>query len=134
MPVNLPTELQDAEYVSLATFRKSGKEVPTAVWAAPLNDHLYIFSEAKAGKVKRLRNSPRAKLATCGATGKITGNWHDAEGYIVDDETEIAEAYKALRKKYGWKMFLTDTMSKISGRYHKRAMLKVRMASDSSKT
>ena len=58
-------KLADEKYVSLATFRRSGDKVATPVWVAPDGDDLFVFSEAKAGKVKRLRNSPRAELAAC---------------------------------------------------------------------
>ncbi|MFP6629399.1 MAG: pyridoxamine 5'-phosphate oxidase family protein, partial [Myxococcota bacterium] len=51
--------LGDAPYVSLATFRRDGREVRTPVWVARDGEHLYIFSEAKAGKVKRIRATKR---------------------------------------------------------------------------
>ena len=54
--------LDDARYVNLATFRRTGARVATPVWAAAAGDKLYIFTEGDAGKVKRLRNSPRAQV------------------------------------------------------------------------
>lgn len=117
--------LINAEYLDLSTFRKSGVEVSTPVWAAFLDDSFYIFTEADSGKVKRLRNSPRARLATCTADGKVTGARFDAEAYIVEDSQEISRAYRALHEKYGWKMKLTDTLSKLARKYDKRAILKV---------
>ena len=56
-------ELGQAKYVNLGTWRKSGVCVNTPVWGAPLNGAMYAFSELKAGKVKRLRNSARSRLA-----------------------------------------------------------------------
>lgn len=46
-------------YVSLATFRRDGRAVPTPVWVAEHAGRLYVFTEGTAGKVKRLRNDPR---------------------------------------------------------------------------
>jgi uncharacterized protein len=118
-------ELSQAEYVSLATFRKNGKEVATPIWAAEENGVFYMFSEAKAGKVKRLKNSPRARMATCTVKGQVTGDWYDAKATIVSSEEEIQTAYRALRRKYGWKMFLVDIGSKLAGKYQKRALLRI---------
>lgn len=118
-------ELKQAEYLNLATYRKSGKQVDTPVWAAEAQGVFYIFSAGNAGKVKRLNNSPKAKLAPCTAKGKLTGDWYDAEGRILTDYREIETAYAALRQKYGWKLRLFDFFSKLSGKYYKRALLAV---------
>lgn len=123
----IPEVIAKAEYISLATFRRNGKAVPTPVWAAESEGALYIFSESKAGKVKRLRNSPRAQVAICSMRGELQGEWHDAQAFIVDSSQEVERAYQALRKKYGWKMKLTDLGARIAGRYHKRAILRVEM-------
>lgn len=123
----IPGDIASAEYISLATFRKNGKAVPTPVWAAECDGSLYVFSEGKAGKVKRLRNSPRAQVAICSMRGDLLGEWHDAEGYIVEYSEEIQRAYMALRKKYGWKMMLTDLGARLTGRYNKRAILRIEM-------
>ena len=50
-------------YVALATFRRSGAEVRTPVWFAAVDDRLYVFTAGDSGKVKRLRHSPRARVA-----------------------------------------------------------------------
>lgn len=121
--------LKEAEYLSLSTFRRSGKNVPTAVWAAFAEGAFYVFSESTAGKVKRLNNSPRATLATCTVKGEITGPKLEAKGYIVTDLREIDTAYSALRRKYGWKMALLDFVSRLSGKYYKRAILRIEVDS-----
>ena len=95
-------------YVSLATFRKNGREVHTPVWFAELNDKYYCFSAGRAGKVKRINNNGRARLAACTLRGDVHGEWIDATARVVDDAALIAEVYAALRRKYGWQMVLTD--------------------------
>lgn len=122
-----PTRVQDAQYISLATFRKNGKEVPTPVWAALSDGALYVFSESKAGKVKRLKNSSKAKIAPCTAHGKITGEWQETQATITSDKAEIERAYGALKAKYGWKLSLLNLFSRIAGKYHKRAMIRVEL-------
>ena len=116
-----------APYVSLATFRKNGAKVATPVWCAGDGDSLYVFSEAKAGKVKRLRNSNQAELAVCTVSGKLQGEWHPARAELVDDPLEVERALKALRQKYGWQMWLADTGARITGRFDARAYIRVQL-------
>lgn len=125
MPI--PDHVLSAEFVNLATFRKNGDAVPTPIWAAAVDGKLYAFSESKAGKVKRLRNSSRAQLVPCTRTGQLLGIWQDASAFIVDDPSEIESAKRALEAKYGWKMAITDVASKLAGRYTKRAILRIEM-------
>ena len=122
--------IQQARYVSLVTFRKSGTEVATPVWAAYENGAYYIFSAGSAGKVKRLRNSDQAKLAKCDLRGNLLGEWHEARAWILEDDEQIALALKALRDKYGFTMWITDLGAKLTGRFKKRAYLGVVLAED----
>lgn len=126
-----PFAALDAEsYVSLATFRRDGREVRTPVWFARRGARLYVFSEGDAGKVKRLRSGPRARLAACGVTGRVHGDWIEARGRIVDDP-EIAErGYAALHAKYGWRMRVVDFFSGLTGRRERRALLELEPAPD----
>jgi PPOX class probable F420-dependent enzyme len=53
------------KYVSLATYRRNGVEVKTPVWIADVSRLYYVFSAGDAGKVKRIRATPRVRLAAC---------------------------------------------------------------------
>lgn len=120
--------LQRARYVSLATFRKSGKMVATPVWCAHHDGNFYVFSAQDAGKVKRLRNSPRARLAVCGPRGGLLADWHDATAHFIDDPAEVYRALTLLREKYGLAMWLADAGAKLTGRFHRRAYIRARLA------
>ena len=85
--------LGNARYVSLATFRRDGRAVETPVWFAPHQGRLYVFSEATAGKVKRLRNDPRARVAPCNVSGRRRGSpvgAHDPACQCVVAELRMA--------------------------------------------
>lgn len=112
-------------YLNLATYRKNGVEVRTPVWFAQADERLYIFSSGDAGKVKRLRNSSRARIAPCDIRGKLLGEWIDVEAHLVDNEGEIARADEAFRKKYGWISVLTDFFATLLGRKKRRAYIAV---------
>ena len=118
--------LDQHTYISLRTFRRSGAAVDTPVWFASsnANEH-YIFSAADAGKVKRIRNSSTAKVASCNARGGALGVWQDCHAYIVDDSGEIETAYSHLIRKYGWQMRLTNFFSRLSGRINNRTVIRL---------
>jgi PPOX class probable F420-dependent enzyme len=120
--------LNDAQYFSLATFRKNGKEVATPVWFAPAGNAFYVFSAGNAGKVKRIRAGSRARVAPCDGRGKILGDWQDAVARLVTDSAEISLAYGALRKKYGFLMAVTDFFAKLNGRYNRRQLIAVSLS------
>ncbi len=120
----------DASYVSLATFRKSGAAVRTPVWMAPATSPdgracFYVFSAGRAGKVKRLRRSSRAEVAVCDVRGGVSGSWYPAQAVLVADAAEIERALAALRRKYGWQMWLADAGAKLTGRFSQRAYIRV---------
>ena len=118
-------KLKRASYLSFATFRKSGVAVETPVWFAEEDGVFYLFSADNAGKVKRLRNSPRSRIAACTVTGRVTGDWVDTEAKILTTKADTAQALGALQRKYGWQMRMTNLLSRLSGKLDKRAYLAV---------
>ncbi len=98
---------RDHKYISLETFKKSGEGVKTPVWFAadPASDltgqgaRLYLYTIGNTGKVKRIRNNPRVKIAPCTLKGLPLGEWADASAEIVTGD-ESARAMGLLNKKY----------------------------------
>ena len=121
--MNLPFDLPSEQYINLATFRKDGHEVRTPVWVASANDAHYVFSEARAGKVKRIRNNGRINVAACDARGGVKSIWISGKAKIVTDEAEIETMYRAFDQKYGWQIRLLNFIARLSGRYKKRAII-----------
>jgi PPOX class probable F420-dependent enzyme len=115
-------------FISLVTFRRTGVGVATPVWFAVHDGRLWVFSESRAGKVKRLRNDARARFAACNVRGRVHGEWHDARAHVVADADQVREAYAALHAKYGWQMRVTDFFSRLTGRIHGRAILAIEPA------
>jgi PPOX class probable F420-dependent enzyme len=119
------SKLARANYLSFETFRKSGVGVATPVWFAEEDGVFYLFSAGDAGKIKRLRNSPRSRVAACTVSGRVTGDWVETEAFILADDADIEQALGALRRKYGWQMRATDLMSQLSGKMSQRAYIAV---------
>jgi uncharacterized protein len=113
------------KYLNLETFKKNGTGVKTPVWFAAdpsvsldSNDaKLYVYTIGVSGKVKRIRNNPRVKIAPCDMRGKVLGEWVEARAEIVSGE-EDARGTELLKKKYfPWKQLL-DFFAKFRARNH----------------
>ena len=122
--------LDRERYISLVTFRRNGAGVATPVWFAFASGRLWVFTEARSGKVKRLRRDPRVRLAACDVRGRVHGSWGEARARVADRAEEPA-AYAALRTKYGWQMRLLDLFSRLAGRIQGRAVLAIEPGAES---
>jgi PPOX class probable F420-dependent enzyme len=120
------------KYVSLATYRRNGVEVKTPVWIVNVAGRYYVFSTGDAGKVKRIRVTPRVRLAPCDVRGEVRGPWIEAHARIVLDPTLIVEVRGALRRKYGLVMRLTDVVATMTGRIRRRAYIEIELANSYS--
>lgn len=111
--------LENHNYLSLTTYRKTGEGVPTPVWFArtggPLGGALYVFTDVESGKVKRIRNDPRVTLAPCDIRGRVRGGSIEAEARVLNRlEFEVAD--RALREKYGWRYRASMAYLRFRGR------------------
>jgi len=119
--------LTNARFLNLGTFRKTGIQVNTPVWFAEDEDTYYVFSARDTGKVKRIRNSSRSRVARCDVKGNITGDWIDTECVMASPE-EDSLAYNLLQQKYGWQMSLTNFFSRLTGKINNRVVLVIKRA------
>ncbi|MYA20804.1 MAG: PPOX class F420-dependent oxidoreductase [Chloroflexi bacterium] len=81
--------LEGEDHVSLATFRRDGRAVPTALWFALHEGAIYARSQAAAGKMKRIRNRGDVQVAICDAAGVVGGPWMDGAARILDDSDPL---------------------------------------------
>jgi PPOX class probable F420-dependent enzyme len=102
------------KYLNLETFKKSGEGVKTPVWfaadpSASLDSNdakLNVYTIGVSGKVKRIRNNPRVKIAPCDMRGRVLGEWVEARVAILTGE-EAARGMRLLNNKYfPWKQML----------------------------
>jgi PPOX class probable F420-dependent enzyme len=96
-------DLQRKQFLNLTTYRKSGQPVVTTVWFAQVGDTLYGLTESGAGKIKRIRHTPRVSVAPSTASGKILGASADGTARVLPPE-EAVKAIRALDKKCGLQM------------------------------
>jgi PPOX class probable F420-dependent enzyme len=121
-------DLGRERYVNLATFRRDGREVRTPVWIAPAGGKLYVYTNVTSGKVKRIRNGERVRLAPCDMRGGLRGDWTDARARMLDGAHAIDEGLRAVERKYGWQMTLALLASRLTGRYAQRGCIEIELA------
>src|SRR5512135_1218685 len=120
--------LTSEAYINLATFRRNGTAVETPVWFAILGGKLYVVTDGTSAKVKRLRATRRVRVAPCNVRGTVSGEWIDGSGRVVTGKVLVERAHAGLVEKYGWQMWLLDSVSWLFGRIGRRAYLEVSLA------
>jgi len=114
---------REQTYLSLETFKKSGQGVKTPVWFAadPKTDitgaeaRLFVYTIGVSGKVKRIRNNGRVKIAPCTMRGDVTGDWQDAQAQIITGE-EAARGMSLITKKYSPWTYILNFFAKFRSR------------------
>jgi PPOX class probable F420-dependent enzyme len=96
------SSILEERFISLATSRRNGEEVRTAVWFAEADGCLYLRTIAGSGKLKRIKNDPRVRIAPCDIAGEISGAWLDAQARALEaDDPAVLVADRALDARYG---------------------------------
>jgi PPOX class probable F420-dependent enzyme len=102
-------------YLNLETYRRSGKAVATPVWFTIDNDEtIYIVTRTETGKVKRLRNNSKVRVAPCNLRGQPKGEWLNGKATFATAE-QLEGALKQRNKKYGFKARLSGLFSRTKG-------------------
>ena len=94
-------QLGNEKYISLETYRRDGTAVRTPLWFAgdAGANEFYVSTPASSGKVKRIRRYPRVRVAACDFSGKVKGEWFEAEARFCDAQ-EAKRAGTLLNRKY----------------------------------
>jgi hypothetical protein len=75
--------------------------VQTPVWFVRDGEALFVRTMADSGKMKRLRNNKKIRVALYNMRGGLLGEWENAYAEIVQDPAVEDLVNKLLRKKYG---------------------------------
>jgi uncharacterized protein len=120
-------DVAKAQYILLTTFTKDGRPKPTPVWAASDGDRLLVISEAKAWKVKRIRNTSRVTLAICDIRGRPKSEAIEATATILD-KSHTSAVYDAIGREYGLIGRVFNLFSKLRGGVQNNVGLELRPA------
>ncbi len=105
------------KYLNLETYRKSGQAMPTPVWFVRDGDRLYVRTVDNSGKVKRVRNNPRVRVAPCEVRGELKAPWVEARATLVNDPATAQRVVQLLNQKYG----LTKRLFDLMGLFNRRS-------------
>jgi uncharacterized protein len=97
------SQLSNFKYIDIETYRKNGTGVRTPIWFIIYQGLIYFRSDAKSGKVKRIRNNPHVRIAPCDIRGKVK----------FADSAESSIVYSMIDKKYGFVATLVRIFNKI---------------------
>ncbi len=122
VPAAGASAFRNHKYISVESFRKNGAGVAVPVWFAEENGILYVYSEADSGKVKRIRNNPRVRVAPCDMRGRVKGNWVEATAHILEG-AEARHADDLLNAKYPFQKRFLGFLAKL--RPHPRAYIAI---------
>jgi uncharacterized protein len=120
-------DVAKAQYILLTTFTKDGRPKPTPVWAASDGDRLLVISEAKAWKIKRIRNTSRVTLAVCDIRGRPKSEAIEATATILD-KSHTSAVYDAIGREYGLIGRVFNLFSKLRGGMQNNVGLELRPA------
>jgi PPOX class probable F420-dependent enzyme len=101
-------------YIALETFRKSGEGVITPVWVTAEGDRLYVWTVGDSGKVKRIRNNGRVRIAVSDSRGNPKGDWVEAQARVRDGQADDHAQQQRLAAKYGWQFHMFNLMNRFS--------------------
>jgi PPOX class probable F420-dependent enzyme len=115
------------KHISLETYRKTGDPARTPVWFVEENGELFVRTDSDTGKIKRIRNNPRVRIATCNMRGTVKGTWIDAEARMIEPESS-EHIFSLLRKKYGMPYRLMRFAERFSRSKSKPVGLAIRIS------
>jgi PPOX class probable F420-dependent enzyme len=117
-----PEIVGSQRYVSVATRRRNGTMVDTAVWIVDLGDGTVAFTtDVTAGKVKRISNFPDVTLRPCDRRGIVAPGaptWFGTAAVLTG--AAARPTVRAIRRKYGWQVVAIDVASWVRSLWTRR--------------
>jgi uncharacterized protein len=112
------TELDEARYISLTTFKRDGSPVSSAVWITGAAGSYVFTTGDKAWKTKRLLRNPSVHVEVCDMRGRVKSEATRfvGTGQVDGSARAVAAAELALAAKYGWQFKATKLVDGLKGR------------------
>jgi PPOX class probable F420-dependent enzyme len=93
-------EFSGRRYINLESYKKNGEPKRTPVQSLGYNGLLYVRTDPKTWKLKRIKSNPHIRIVLSDRNGKPLGAWVDAEASIVEGVEKDRIQY-VFRKEYG---------------------------------
>lgn len=108
-------QFEKQQYLNIETFRKNGQGVKTPVWFVQDGETLQIWTQAGAGKAKRIRNNSTVRVAPSTGSGEPTGTWVDAHAQTNESPEAIKHLETLMKKKYGAMFYIFGFLGRMRG-------------------
>ncbi len=119
-------DFTNLKYISLITFRKTGVPVPTPVWLMEDEGLIYVRTDPRSGKAKRLRRIQRVRIAPSNARGKTLGPYVEANARFLEGE-DAQRIGLLIKRRYGTMGAIVDFFNGLRGN-HPTAVIEIRLA------
>ncbi len=98
----MPSDLSDARYARLRSFRGDGTPVDTPIWFA-MDGRQVVFRTKIGPKTRRLTTCRDVELTACDHRGQVRPGTATLAGRAtILSGAEAGEANSALHRRYGW--------------------------------
>jgi uncharacterized protein len=98
MPVE--DQFSGRRYINLESYRKNGEPKKTPVQSIEDNGIIYVRTDPKTWKARRIMGNPRVRIVVSDRNGKPLGSWVEGEARVIDGE-ERKRIQSLFRKEYG---------------------------------
>ncbi len=105
-------------YISLTTFRRDGRGVPTPVWFVRDGGLILVQTGEQSGKVKRIRRNPAVTIARCTASGRVRGRPVPAQARLLPATGE-ARAEQLFRRKYRFDLLILRPLRALTALFRR---------------
>lgn len=112
MSDNKLQQFKEQRYLALESYRKDGTAVSTPMCFIVENNVLYLRTNCKSWKVKRLLKNSRVRVVPSDPGGKPLGKWVEAKTQLFD-LGEMEWVYQRFKQKYRLEQHVVNLMIKL---------------------
>ena len=105
------------KYVSITSYRRDGKGVATPVWFVEEAGRLFVQTDLRSFKVKRIRVNPAVTVVPCTAGGRPRGEPVPAHAEVLGEE-ELPHVETLLKRKYRLDMLIIGPLRWVQTTFH----------------
>jgi len=98
MGADFVEQFSGSRYIDLESYKSTGEPELTPVQSTELGGLLYLRTDPRSEKVKRIRENPKVRIVPCGRSGNPMGVWVGGEARVLEGE-EFEKAAKLLKEK-----------------------------------
>jgi uncharacterized protein len=105
------------KYLSITSYRRDGSGVSTPVWFVTEGDRLLVMTDARSGKVKRIRRNPYVTIASCSSRGKLKAKGMPAHAVLLPS-SDVEHVKQLIAHKYMVDLMFVRPIRAIQALFH----------------